>query len=316
MIRNHAWLLFAATLAMAASGCDNSTVASNANSAPPATANPVTAATPASQPPAAAKPSPSDSGDILSVLSVEHQVDVATQRDGVVISVAKDEGAAVKTGDVLGQLDDRTLQMELIKARDDLHVSENNVKFKEAELKAKDAAYRRQQQLRQLGLSSQADLEAAEFQAKGAEYDMQGYQALVESGQAEIHRIEIEIDQTRLRAPFSGVVVRRYIREGEAIGKSDKCFRVSQLSPLQVQFQIPESSARRPQRGASVEVSLVGDSNRPLSARIVKISPTVDPASDSYDVVAQLTGTRLSDLRPGMAVRVNWPGTNNVRTQP
>ena len=188
--------------------------------------------------------------------------------------------------------------MELIKARDDLHVSENNVKFKEAELKAKDAAYRRQQQLRQLGLSSQADLEAAEFEAKGAEYDMQGYQALVESGQAEIHRIEIEIDQTRIRAPFSGAVVRRYIREGEAIGKSDKCFRVSQLSPLQVQFQIPESSARRPQRGASVEVSLVGDSNRPLSARIVKISPTVDPASDSYDVVAQLTGTRAFRFAP------------------
>ena len=213
----------------------------------------------------------------------------------------------MKAGEILGQLDDRTLQMELIKAKDDLQVSENNVKFKEAELKAKDAAYRRQQQLREYGLSSQADLEAAEFQAKGAEYDLHGWQALVESGQAEIRRIEIEIDDTRLRAPFSGVVVRRYIREGEAIAKGDRCFRVSQLAPLQVEFQVPESSGRRPARGNPVDLSLVGDSGRLLKAHIVKISPTVDPSSDSYDVVAQLTGAGLSDLRPGMAVRVNWP---------
>lgn len=316
MNRKYSSLLFAMALACVANGCGNPTVASSSNAAPATTA----AAAPVNSPPAATvKPTAIDSSDILSVLSVEHQVDVATQRDGVVTSVTTDEGAAVKAGDILGQLDDRTLQTELVKARDDLRVSENNVKYKEAEVKAKGAAYRRQQQLRELGLSSQADLDAAEFEAKGAEYDMQGYQALVESDQAEIHRIEIELDQTRIRAPFSGAVVRRYIREGEALGKGDKCFRVSQLSPLQVQFQIPESSSKRPQRGAPVDLSLVGDSTRPLTARIVKISPTVDPASDSYDVVAQLTGNKLSDLRPGMAVRVKWPnanGPNNSAAQP
>jgi RND family efflux transporter MFP subunit len=298
-------LLLAAALAVAAGGCGDSTVASGSKPAPLSSANAAGSAAP-TRPDARA----ADSSDILSVLSVEHQVDVATQRDGVVLSVGRDEGTAVKAGEILGQLDDRTLQMELIKAKDDLQVSQNNVKFKEAELKAKDAAYRRQQQLRDYGLSSQADLEAAEFQAKGAEYDLHGWEALVESGQAEIRRIEIEIDQTRLRAPFFGLVVRRYIRQGETIAKGDRCFRVSQLSPLQVQFQIPESSPRRPARGTPVDLSLVGDSGRLLRALIVKISPTVDPSSDSYDVLAQLTGPGLSDLRPGMAVRVNWPAAS------
>lgn len=316
MIEKRGWFLVVAIFAAELIGCGGSTVASSPNSVPPAgpAANPANA--PESSASSVAKTPSNEGGDILSVLSVEHQVDVATERDGVVVSVAKDEGAIVKAGDILGQLDDRSLQMELIKARDDLHVSENNEKYKEAEVKAKDAAYRRQQQLRELGLSSQADLEAAEFEAKGAEYDMQGYQALVESGQAEIHRIELQIDQTRIRAPFSGAVVRRYIREGEALGKGDKCFRVSQLSPLQVQFQIPESSGQRPRQGASLSISLIGDANRELAARIVKISPTIDPASDSYDVVAQLTGSKVADLRPGMAVRVNWPGSGNRSAKP
>lgn len=253
------------------------------------------------------------SSDILSVLSVEHQVDLAAERDGVVLSIAKDEGGSVKAGDVLGQLDDRDLQMQLIKARDDLNVSQNNVKYKEAEVKAKDAAFRRQQQLREYGLSSEADLEQAEFEAKGAQYDLHGWEALVQSGEAEVRRIQIEIDQTRLRAPFSGVVVSRYIRQGDALKKGDKCFRVSQLAPLQVRFQIPENSAQRPERGAAVALSLVSDSGRELQARIVKISPTVDPASDSYDVVAQLAEARHSGLLPGMAVRVHWPGAAPTR---
>jgi len=297
------FLLFAATIALALEGCGDSPVASSspapavASSAQPTIQTPPTAATSAAPP-----------ADILSVLSVEHQVDVATQRDGVVVSVAKDEGSLVAKGDVLGQLDDRTLQIELIKAHDDLLVAQNNVKYKEAELKAKSAALERQQKLRDLGLSSQADLEEANFESKAAEYDMHGWEAMAESSQAEIRRLEIEIDQTRLRAPFSGAVVSRYVREGQEVAKSDKCFRVSQLGPLQVQFQVAESAGPRPVDGAAVRVSLVEDSGRQLSARVVKVSPIVDPASDSYNVTAELTGKGLSDLRPGMAVRVVWPG--------
>ena len=304
-----------AALAVAAmatiAGCSDSSRGPDstaAASAPAASAPARTAA-----PPPAPRTKPSETGDILSVLSVEHQVDLATERDGVVTSIAKDEGSTVKAGDILGQLDDRTVQMELNKARNDLTVAENNVKFKEAELRAKGAALRRQQQLRANGLSSEADLEAAEFEAKGAEYDLHGWQALVEASHSEIHRLEIQLDQTRLRAPFGGVVVRRYIREGQAVGKNEKCFRISQLAPLQVQFQVPETSAKRPERGAPVDLSLVGDSKRSISARVIKVSPTIDPASDSYDVTAQLVGPGISDLRPGMAVHVVWPGTAQAK---
>jgi RND family efflux transporter MFP subunit len=309
MIRHATWLIALLALAIVGTGCGNSSVASGPDSASNLTPNPSPSSSATQQAVSQAPAKPSDTADILSVLSVEHQVDVSTQRDGVIVSIARDEGSAVKAGDIMGQLDDRSLQMELVKARDDLEVSQNNVKYKEAELKAKTAAHRRQQQLRELGLSSDADLEAAEFQAQGAEYDLRGWEALVESGQAEIHRLEINIDQTRLRAPFSGVIVRRYVREGQGVAKEDKCFRVSQLAPLQVLFQVPESSGRRPERGAPVDLFLVSDSKRLLNARVVKVSPTVDPAGDSYNVTAQVTGAGLSDLRPGMAVRVGWPGT-------
>jgi RND family efflux transporter MFP subunit len=298
--------LLAATIAVAIAGCGDSSAVSPAR---PAASDPVANALPAS----AAPPSPLSAthpGDVLSVLSVEHQVDLATQRDGVVVSVAQDEGSDVTKGDVLAQLDDRTLQIDLAKARDDLQVAQNNVKYKQSEVKAKTAALERQQKLQAMGLSSQADLEQADFEAKGAEYDMHGWEASAESSQEEIKRLEIELDQTRLRAPFTGAVVVRYIREGQEVAKGDKCFRVSQLAPLQVQFQVPESSGQRPSRGAKVGLTLLTEPNRELSATVVKISPVVDPSSDSYSVTAELTGKGLGDLRPGMAVQVAWPGAS------
>jgi len=298
------WIV-AAVVSLAAAGCGDSTSPSSTNAASPP---PSTPAVPAPAAPAPAKPA--ENQDILSVLSVEHQVDVGTQLDGVVVSVLKDEGSSVKSGDIMGQLDDRNLQMELVKAKDDLEVSENNVLYKQAEVKAKDAAYSRQKLLRENGISSQADLEAAEFEAKAAEYDMKGWQAEAESSRAHIRQLELEIDETRLRAPFSGVVVHRYIRIGQVVARNEKCFRVSQLSPLLVEFQVSESSRRKPERGAPLQVALVaGSPAREYSAHVINVSPTVDPASDSYDVTAELGGPGTSELRPGMAVRVLWPGT-------
>ena len=300
-MKNHGIWILAGAMAWAVAGCDNSSVASSPKAPPPApVAQP-------SAPPAAAKTT--EPGDILSVLSVEHQVDVPTQTDGVVAEIIKDEGSSVRAGEILARLDDRSITAELEKAQADRRVAQNNVSYQDAELKAKAANYRRQQQLRQYGLSSEADLEHAEFEAKGSEFDLASWKANLEKSQAEIRRLEAELDKTKIRAPFAGMVGHRYIRMGQGVSKSDKCFRISQLSPLLVQFQVPESAGRRPERGATVSLSLVGDSNRALTARIVNVGPTVDPSSDSYNVTARLTGPDLSDLRPGMSVRVDWPGT-------
>jgi RND family efflux transporter MFP subunit len=304
------WIVGAA-IAVALAGCADTSAVSPAR--PASSDSAMATATSATQPDPAGPARPSENHEVLSVLSVEHQIDLASERDGVVVSIARDEGSEVNKGDVLAELDDRTLQIELAKARDELQVAQNNVKYKQSEVKAKAAALDRQQRLQAMGLSSQADLEQADFEAKGAEYDMHGWEANAESSQEEIKRLEIELDQTRLRAPFAGAVVVRYVRQGQQLAKGDKCFRVSQLAPLRVQFQVPESSGRRPTRGLKIGLSLVSDPNRALSATVVKISPVVDPSSDSYSVTAELSGKGIADLRPGMAVQVAWPGAANTR---
>lgn len=270
-----------------------------------------TASPPAASPPPAALSGATPSGesesrDILTVLSVEHEVDLLAQREGVVMEILHDQGSRVQAGTVLGRLDDREIVAQLDRARADLEVAENSAKHNEAELKALQAAYRRAQEMRKLGLNSDADLEEAEYHAKGSEYDLASWRAVVDRTRADIRKLEVDLEKTNLRAPFSGVVARRLIRPGQNVRKDDACFRLSELAPLQVRFLVPETSPRQPRQGESVNVVATSAPERVYTARILRVSPVVDAASGGIEVMAQLTNPDLRELRPGMAVRVLW----------
>ena len=296
-------LWFAAvSLALLSAGCGGSS--SSNGPAVSAAAAPTASAPTAPVTPASATSTASVS--LPSVLTVEHEVDVMAQRDGTVMEILKDEGSGVKSGDVLAQLDDREMQAQLEKDKDDLKVAEYNVQYNEAELKAKQAGLRRAQQMRDAGLNSDADLEQAQFLAKGAEYDLASWHAAVEKSHAAIKMTESNLDMTKIRAPFSGVVARRYIRQGQGVTKGDKSFHVSQMSPLLVVFAIPESAGAAPRIGEKLNV-VAGGSSASFPARIIKISPTIDPASGAYEATAELSGSGTGALRPGMAARVMWP---------
>ena len=276
----------------------------------------VTAAAAAPLAPAKAAPLPAptpprpDNLEILSVLSVEHSVELVAQVDGTVTEINFDQNSWVQQGAVLARIDDRELQAKLDHARADLDIANNNLKYQVAETQAKDAAYRRQLELRKFGLSSQAAEEEAEFLSKGAHYDVDSNTAAVKQKEAEIRELQVQLEKTHILAPFGGYVTQRSIRVGQNVVKNDPCFRVSQLSPLQVRFLVPESSGKIPQLGDRLRVAAVGDNSREYEAEVKLLSPTIDPASMSYDVTAQLTGENLGPLRPGMAVKVLWPARN------
>jgi membrane fusion protein (multidrug efflux system) len=259
-----------------------------------------------SQATAAAPQSTGASHEILSVLSVEHAVDVLAQRDGTVTSIDAEEGATVNTDAVLAHLDDRATAAQFEKAKADLRVAESNVKYNEAELKAMEARLRRAQEMFKGGLSSQADLEEAEFKAKGSAFDLESWHAAVDRSKADIRILQIELEKTHIRAPFHGVVAGRYVREGQNVLKDEKCFRLSQLGPLQIHFQVPETSGRRPVAGDRVRGELANDAHKTFEARIRRVSPMVDAASGTYDLMAELDSSAERDLRPGMAVRLLW----------
>ena len=296
MDKRLSWAAGAVALALAAAACGKA----------PEASKPAAASTAASTPAVSSPASQDEAAEILTVLSVEREVDLLAQRDGVVLEILSEQSDRVEAGAVLARLDDSEVLAQLDRARADFKVAENNVKFSEAEVKARQAAYRRAQEMRNLGLNSDADLEEAEFRAVGSKHDLDSWRAAVDRVRADLRKLEVDLERTRLRAPFSGVVARRLIRPGQNVRKDDPCFRVSQLSPLQVRFLVAETSPRQPREGDTVNVVAVTAPERVYTARIRRVSPVVDAASGGIEVMAELTNPDLRELRPGMAVRVLW----------
>jgi membrane fusion protein (multidrug efflux system) len=121
--------------------------------------------------------------------------------------------------------------------------------------------------------------------------------------QAELKQAQFELAQTRVRAPFSGVISRRYIRVGERVEPQTPLFRVTAMAPLRARLLVPEEEASAFRPGATARVT--GLDGVATEARVLFVSPTVDAASGTREIVLQLTTT--AGFLPGAEIIVIAP---------
>ena len=279
-------------------GCSDEKAETAASPAP-------AAASPAAAAPTAA-PSPANPDELLITgpLIVEHQVDVTALRDGVVASVSAEAGARVGTGTVLARLDDRQLTANLEAARAKTRGIADDLKNWEAEARVLEADYVRAQRLFDEKLIADEQLQHAKYKAESDRWDILRVEEQLNTAKAEEHALELELEKTRIMAPFGGLVARRYVREGQSVAKGDRLFWVTAEGPLRVRFTLPEKFIGHVKKGQEMALTSLDLPKDRFAVRIVEVSPVVDPSSGTIELLAELTGPR-GDLRPGMTVAVH-----------
>jgi membrane fusion protein (multidrug efflux system) len=268
------------------------------------------AAAPVSTPvqPKPAAPTTGDPGDAtLSVsgpIIVEHQVDLTAQRDGLIQKIYVDAPARVRAGGLLAELDGRQIQANLAAARAKTRSVEADLKNWEAEAEVLKADYGRQKNLFALGLTSQEQLEHAKYKAESDQWDILRVKETLNTAKEEEHSLELELEKTKVIAPFNGLIARRYVREGQNVAKGDRLFWVTAEAPLLMRFTLPEKYFGKMRNGQQVEVTCVDTPAEKHLAKVKQVSPVVDPSSGTFEVLVELTGDRGS-LRPGMNASVH-----------
>jgi membrane fusion protein (multidrug efflux system) len=239
-------------------------------------------------------------------LIVEHQVDVAAQRDGVVAEVHAEPGLLVRAGQLLAQLDDRQASANLDAARAHTRSTAADLKNWEAEAKVLDADAERARKMWEAQLITKEQFDHARYKAESDQWDVKRVQEMLVNAQQTERSLELELEKTRIRAPFSGIVARRYVRAGQQVNRGDRLFWVTETSPLRVQFTLPERFVGKIQRGQFLEVTSSDNGDAKFTAKVLEISPVVDPSSSTIEVLAQLVGP-AKDLRPGMTTSIRVP---------
>lgn|SRR5208282_4292268 len=288
-------LTFTMAMALALAACDTSNQPATVVAAPPSTAENVQRSGQST-----AEGSFLATGPIV----VENQIDVVALRAGVITSTMVEVGRAVKKGEVLATLDDRQLAAERDAAESKVHSSEANLKDWEAETQVVDADLRRAQAMRDAGINTVEELDHARYKVIGSQYEIEKAKQDLSTAQHNLRSLELEMEKTRITAPFDGIVARRYTRTGQSVAVGDRLFWVTAVTPLLVKFTLPERFIAALKNGQTVTVTSADASPAvEHAAKVIDVSPVVDPSSGTIEVEAQIEGP-APDLRPGMLATI------------
>jgi len=238
---------------------------------------------------------------------VENEVDVTAQRDGILAKVTAEPGTAVKKGQLLATLDDRQISADLEAARAKTRSTENDLRNWEAEAKVLEADYARAQKLWEAQIIPKEQLDHARYKAESDQWDVKRVSELLQNAKASEQSLELELEKTRITAPFDGIVARRYVRAGQAVVRNDRLFWVTAIAPLRIRVTLPEKYLGKVHPGTTVDITASETSDqRSYHAKIIQVSPVVDPSSDTIEILAELTGN-TTGLRPGMRADLHLP---------
>ncbi len=234
---------------------------------------------------------------------VEDQVDLAAQRDGVVAEVLVETGTLVKKSQLLARLDDRQLTADRDAAAAKARSTEADLKNWEAGAKVAQAERDRAEQLWAANIIAKSEEEKTKYQYDATEFEVERQREDMKYAEDTLKSLELELEKTRITAPFDGVVARRYLRVGQEVAKNDRLFWISAVAPLHVKFALPETYLGRVQKGTELTVITAATPGETHEAKVLLVSPVVDPSSDTIDVTAELQGSS-ANLRPGMTANI------------
>jgi RND family efflux transporter MFP subunit len=218
-------------------------------------------------------------------ISPAQNAELSFEVPGQIVELPVDEGQEVAKGKLLARLDARDYQARL-----------DSERAKSTQSRAELQRYEQLYKEKVVPLA-QLDLKKRTFEVADA--------ATREAAKA--------VEDTRLKAPFSGQVARKHVDERENVQAKQAIVTLQDTSSLEIVVNVPESDAAlaRPgltleERTAAVKPSVVITSfpDRRFPARIKEFSTTADPVTRTFKVTLAFENPPDVNILPGMTAKV------------
>ena len=222
--------------------------------------------------------------EAIGTLEARQEVILKPELSGIIDEVHFEEGNAVEKGQLLFSIEDDTYQAQL-------RAKEALLQQHRAQLSNQRRNFERRKRLFQQQQVSEEVRDEAETQLKIA-------QAQVRRLQAEIDEFREVLEDTRIRAPFAGIVGELLVDPGNWVDAGTPLAAVTQNDPLHIAFTLPEKSSGRVQTGQLARVLIPAYPKKHFEGRVFFISPRIESSSRSLLVKAILDNSR-QELKPG-----------------
>jgi HlyD family secretion protein len=189
------------------------------------------------------------------------EVRVGAERGGRLVRVLVEEGAPVRRGQLLAEIESDELRAALAEAR-------ARVTEAEAEARLADANLARRRQLAEERILAVNDLDQATR-------DVETARARVETAKASVVRYEALLAKSRIVAPIGGTVVARRVDAGQMVDTGDHAFTVADLGRLRIEGEAHEADAQAVALGAEVTITADGYPGRSWLGSVEEIPDAV-----------------------------------------
>ena len=210
------------------------------------------------------------------------------------------EGGLVAAGELLLEIDPFHYRTMLAERRAQLHEAEVRLDQLQREYRRIEALY--------------VDHTVSERDRDNAELSLKQQEAVVEQRRIDVERAERDLADTRLLAPYAGVVGKVNANLGKQLGINDKVAELTDTGQLEVRFSLSNAEYGRLRSsgeelvGRTVTVTWkVGDADLGYQAKIARIGAEIISTTGGVDVYAVLEDGLRADLRPGAFVAVRVP---------
>jgi HlyD family secretion protein len=226
---------------------------------------------------------------------------VSAKIQGRLASLKVEEGSRVRENDVIARLEDADYVASVARAQAE-------VQRAEADLAEADRQLRLADRLREEKILAQDDRDAAASRVRVGE-------ASLAQARANLGFVEAQLQNTVIRAPFTGVVVKKMAEVGESVAPippgvnistaSGAIVALADLDTLEVEADIAESNVAKLSEGQPAEVSAEAFPDRRYKAILRQVIPTADRTKATVQVKVTILD-KDKDLKPEMSARVTF----------
>lgn len=213
---------------------------------------------------------------------------VSAQTSGRVVEVNFDVDDYVRAGEVIVLIEDSAHQSRVDQAQANLQAATARREDAEKEFKRIEGVFAKQ-------AVSKADMDkvtAVLQQARAGEL----------AAQAALEQAQQQVDYTRVKAPYQGIVTERLVEIGETVQPGQALMSGLSLDNMRISVDVPQNlvDSIRKERKAQAKIGA-----KWVLAEDVTVFPVADPRSDTFEVRLQLPGGG-EGVFPGMYVKVGF----------
>lgn len=223
---------------------------------------------------------------------------------GRVAEVFVNLGDRVEPGDPLLQLDTEEFEQDVTQAEAELEVAEAGLAEAIASRNAAQRNLQRTRELRDQGIASRSELEAAETELALAQTRVALAESQIRQRRSALRIREIQLGYTRLDADATGTtrwVAERHVDPGSVISANEPALALVALQPVRAILAVTESDYARISRGQEAAVRTSAYPDAVFEGVIARISPEFRPGSRQARIEVEVPNDD-AQLRPGMFV--------------